>query len=86
MVLFTSPEDMIIGSTVNLSQRETTSQQAAVELKTTGRLLETAMDYHTHEDCQHKVCKYNNFDGVSVHVGLYYRGWPANTCYGGSLQ
>ncbi len=57
MVLFTSPEDMIIGSTVSFNQREITSQQAAVELKTTGRLLESAMDYHHQADdhFQHKV-------------------------------
>ncbi len=55
MVLFTAPEDMIIGTSIGLHEREVTAQQAVEDLRTTGRLLESAMDYLTEDEFNTKV-------------------------------
>ena len=46
---------MIIGRPLGLHEREGTAQQAVDDLKTTGRLLESAMDYLTEDDFNTKV-------------------------------
>ena len=46
MVLFTSPEDMLIGQSVVLQHRkEITSERAATRLKTVNRLVSSSLDY-----------------------------------------
>ena len=45
MVLFTSPDDMVIGRSCQVHQREVTSKQAARELRTTDNLVNTALNY-----------------------------------------
>ena len=45
MVLFTSPDDMVIGRSCQVHQREVTSKQAARELRTTENLVNTALNY-----------------------------------------
>ena len=45
MVLFTAPEDMIMGSTCHIHKREVTSQVAARDLKTTRNLRDSALSY-----------------------------------------
>ena len=47
MVLFTSPDDMVIGRSCQVHQREVTSKQAARELRTTENLVNTALNYKT---------------------------------------
>ena len=46
MVLFTSPEDMIIGQSAALHRREGTSQAAASHLKTVPNLVSSSLAYH----------------------------------------
>jgi len=45
MVLFTSPDDMVIGRSCQVHQREITSRQAARELRTTENLINTALNF-----------------------------------------
>ena len=46
MVLFTSPEDMMVGHTVVLQHRkEVTSEQAASRLKTVNKLVSSSLGY-----------------------------------------
>lgn len=47
MVLFTSPDDMVIGRSCQVHQREITSRQAARELRTTENLINTALNFRT---------------------------------------
>ena len=45
MVLFTSPEDMVIGQSLALHRREGTSQSAAAQLKTVPKLVSSSLAY-----------------------------------------
>ena len=46
MVLFTSPEDMVVGQSVTLQYRkDITSAAAARRLKTVNKLVSSSMDY-----------------------------------------
>ena len=44
-MLFTSPEDMIMGKSCQLHQKEVTTQRAARDLKTTSNLVDAAMNF-----------------------------------------
>lgn len=56
MVLFTSPDDMVIGRSCQVHQREITSRQAARELRTTENLINTALNFRAEKvDLSHFV-------------------------------
>lgn len=45
MVLFTSPEDMIIGQAVTMHRKQVTSETAAKKLKTVNNLVSSTLTY-----------------------------------------
>ena len=74
MVLFTSPEDMVIGQSVVLQHRkEITSETAATRLKTVNKLVSSSLNYEPNKvRCMCCIeCTYSNIEhneeGVKTH-------------------